>query len=462
MIAAAVTALLGALWTTDRAPVEAGSPPTVFLAEGPVAGGAQVFLLRDSELEWFTPGVPESHRRTALPEDTRAFDIADLDGDGLRELIAVTKDGVYRMALDPPGPPTLLFAASSVLGERPGRPAPSALVADFEGAPALALPLGDAFSLFRPDGTVAHSIPFGANAPQRIRYRKPFAVWNIDPPQVGPSTAIEGYADLALESQPELPAGLESVTPAPGGGEAASPAARMADVADAHHANWPWFTVQRSENGTLQALFALEPTTLSDTLIRLRSIPAAAAARPDAERTGPARRYPGRLIPPKTFTDFNGDGYCDAFFWRAPDPALEWTRLSQAASTGLWPVRLALHAFSPERGLFEARPVSVLEIEAPIRWILELRDGAPFRHFIADDLDGDGRGDVALSLSPSTLSAWVSVEGKLPAAPDAVIDFGEPIEELLFAQALRPGAGATLCVRTATALHILAPSAEGD
>ena len=67
------------------------------------------------------------------------------------------------------------------------------------------------------------------------------------------------------------------------------------------------------------------------------------------------------------------------------------------ATRTTWPLRLAVHRYQPDRGLYEARPIGRIKLDIPTHWFLSLNRTSPLRNLVMADLDGDGLDDLGFN-----------------------------------------------------------------
>jgi hypothetical protein len=395
-----------------------------------------------------------------FPEGTTAFDIADLDGDGVTEVVAICGDRIMRYRFPASGaaaPPEDLFQLHTQLSAAPAAPYPCVLVVKRENRALLALPCETTFELRELNGTPVSSCPICTDATKQASIGSPFSARSIDPPQAGPWNALEMAVDRLLEFNPELPPDL-APAPNPHPSERRGTRLHMRDAADQGEESWPWFPLLTTGPASVRVLYAFAPHDFRDTLVRV----AEAKSGEKGADPGPPRKYPGTLVMVEDeLPDFNRDGYVDLLLWKAPEPGMSVDALTRAVSGGTWPLDLTVHLFAPEKNRYEPKPAARIACKVPVGWFLTMEPEGPMRNCVLRDLDGDGRTDFACSTAPNRFAVWLYGETGFAAQPDFDREFPEPITALEFAQDLDGRGRASVGLRTQTALYLLRPSGTG-
>ena len=435
-------------------PLEADT--TVFLADATGNGVADICLLTRYTLHIYDGAIPDAEPVVIeFAEGTSAFDIADLDGDGVPELIAVQDDALVRYSLRPGRQPSVMFERPNRLARTAAEPYPYVLVVEKEDAALIALPGSDTFDLLTIAGEVVRSFPIGEDAPQRVEFGQPFRTWTTTEPQLGPADGLEGFASHIVAFEPDLPADLVPI--AREGQLYEGPRVPRPDTGGTGQ-TWPAFRIGATEVHELRARFALASSERAETLIRVerRLLDEGGRSLPTSDGPGPERRYPGTILLSPTPPDFSGNGHADLLLWDAPLPGRSVGALSDALASAEWPVRVRVHAFDPSRRRFDARASTAISFGIPVEWFLFPGEIGPIRLHTAADFDGDGRADFGCQNAPRQFTIWKSsLEFRGDMA--RVIHTEEPIERVEFATALGERRAATLALRTASALYILDP-----
>lgn len=428
----------------------------VFLAEATGNGIADICLLTGHELTIYNGSDPSAAPIVVtFAPGTTAFDIADVDGDGAPNLIAVQDEAIVRYSLRTDRPPVVLFERYNRLARTAAEPYPYVLVVDKEDVPTIALPGRDTFDLLTASGEVARRFPIGEDAPQRVEIGQPFRAWTTLTPQLGLPGTLEGFASHIVAVEPNLPADLVPI--AREGQLYEGPPTPRPDAGGSGHL-WPAFRVALEGEREIRARFALAGREQAETLVRIERLPLDDTGRAirGAGTLGPERRYPGTALLSPTPPDFDGDGYADLALWDAPLPGRSVSSLTAAFTASSWPVRVRLHRFNTETGRFEARALAAISFGVPLEWFLFPGETGPIRLHTTGDFDNDGRVDFACATGPTEFTIWLSNNG-FRAEAARVIRTGAPIEAVAFAEPLGEQRGATLALRTASALYILDP-----
>jgi hypothetical protein len=205
-----------------------------------------------------------------------------------------------------------------------------------------------------------------------------------------------------------------------------------------------------------------------DSSVRIAQVARGGEGANPSVRMGPPRRYPGRLARAAErpfawgetpWPDFDGDGFADLLLWKAPLPGRSVDSMAEAVTGGSWPVRLTAHLFSPGKGRYEPRPAGRIEARLPVWRLLDLARGAPLRHAVFDDLDGDGGDDCAFATDVDRYGVWLFGDG-FAATPSASYAFSSVIAGIEYAGPLGPGRASAILLRTRRAVHVLEPGRD--
>lgn len=468
---AIVALILGAV-VFDTRTIPLSTPDAhVFLMRADTDTVADVFVLTGNVLTAYPNLGANAPLVAALTEGTSVFDVCDLNGDGHAEVVAINGDSVLQYSLqETPQPPRMLFQAKTLFSDAALAPAPHVLVVDNGKSLLLALPCEKALELRALDGSLIASYAMGRDTPHRVSYGSPFNAWTVYPPRIGNAQAVERRVSEFIDFEPEYgndppPVRLRSasrqrtsLTRAHDAGKGQS-VEIYGDGAAKNGVSWPWFPL-RTDGSTLErVLYAHAGSDFATTLLRIRE---SKSKRPDIREedvvVGPERRYPGAIIVLEDdLPDFNCDGFADILLWRVPDPGISTSALTRTLVDRTWPIRLAVHLFSPQKRRFEPRPTAEIECLIPIAWFLTAGIEGPMRHAVLRDFDGDGRTDLGCSTGPNTYAVWFFGDGGFGGRPDFTVDFGNEISAVDFRADL-DGQGCTgVGLRTANALHILHP-----
>lgn len=449
--AAAAATMLGGLRTVPLEP-----DTTVFLADTNGNAVADICLLTGHTLVVHDGADPSAEPfALELGHAATAFDIADLDGDGVPELIAVEDHALVRYSLRPGRQPTVLFERPSSLAQTAAEPYPFVLVVEKNDTPVIALPGSETFDLLTASGEVVRSFPLGEDAPQRVEFGQPFRTWTTTQPQLGPAHGLEGFASHIVGFEPDLPPDLVPI--AREGQLYEGPRVPRPDPGGSGQ-TWPAFRIGRHDSHELRARFALAGGERAETLIRVERRQLDADGRPVrmAEEPGPERRYPGTVLLSAMPPDFDGDGFADLLLWDAPLPGRSVGALSEALTSAEWPIRVRMHRFDSAARRFEARSSGAISFGIPVEWFLFPGEIGPIRLHTVADFDGDGRSDFGCQTGPRTFTIWHSSRGYSEQSARR-LHTREPIESVAFANPLGERRAATMALRTESTLYILDP-----
>ncbi|HEX71766.1 MAG TPA: hypothetical protein ENN65_00405 [Candidatus Hydrogenedentes bacterium] len=433
---------------------------------------ANLIVLDGLLLRIFEDARADAEQRIALQPGASAVDIADIDGDGLCEVVAVQGDRIvaYKTALGAPDVPQELFRLDTLYREMsafsadaPGQPFITTLVIRRDGSTLLALPREDTLELRTTDGDLVESFPIGADAPRHVGYGRPFSSWTARPPQIASEDALEWHISRVLAFKPTFP---EDIIPV----EIMDPVYHRAaqrllpETASLNPEAWPCFPLRKDGSRRERAFYALEGSEYRTTIIHVQRPVSGGPDRPDRElRVGPKRSYPGVILTEEEdLPDFNGDGYVDMVLWKTPSPAPTLDALTRALMGGKWPAWITTHLYLPEQGRFSPRPSGSIALEARLSWYPPGVPAAPVQHVVMRDMDGDGRADFGCSVTPRSFSVWRHTDLGFAEAPDFHHEFQTPITAVE-ARVDQDGRGRTsIVLRSEDYIYMLLAAASPD
>jgi hypothetical protein len=455
-----ILVLAATVFEVRALPVQA-PPGTAFFAHADRDSIAELMVIEDNRVLIYSSEHTRV-RSVRLEPGTSVFDIADLDGDGRNEVIAVNGERVCRYPIPEEGESgerELLFEQHTLLTARAPYPAPSVMVVRHQGETVLALPVADALELRRLDGSLAVSLPADASGRRSGVFGDQFTVQPVWPPVAAAGNGLEFEVQRSSEMAVNLPEALAR-RDGQRAGELLSrkiPASQLPLLSEHEPERWPWFPVRTDGSPEERVLYAPAPPGRRDTMIRMQ-IPESGANpwSDDAIRLLPARLYPGLLIPPgDTLPDFNDDGHTDLVLWRAPDPGTTVNSLLRTLTRRNWPVYATVHLYLPDKQRYDPRTAMVISAEVPVFWFLNQEDGAPFRNRVLRDFNGNGTTDIGWSTSENSFSAWLVQENKTGETPDFHHVFAEQRVQLLLTGDLAGKQSTSLVLRGEKALYWL-------
>lgn len=429
-----------------------------FPADTNLDGTAEVLVLDGHLLRAYRAGLAEPLFEIDLPPGAGPIDVADIDQDGVADLLAVCGDAVLAIALGSGGadPPRELFRLENQYSHATGAPFPSVLAVDLEHAPRIALPRSGTLEIRSPSGVLEESYPIDLDQPQRFGLGRPFSYWSSQHAQAGPPDALEIRVSSAVAFRaPERGDGAirEFDTP-----DMRVGTPRQVSEAGARPPEqWPWFSVGTADSGDEhRALYSGSGVTGDTSTIRIRTANAASGE----VRVGPARRYPGTLLIREDSTfDIDGDSFTDILLWKAKTPGISADSLARAASERTWPIRVTAHRYLPEKQRYSPTPSGHITIDAPIAWWLTPSRFGPLRDVILRDFDGDGATDFGCLTASDTLSVWTAEDGAFRGGPRFRRRFPAPVERIHFEIDLEGSGRSTLALECGRMLYLLRPRA---
>jgi hypothetical protein len=433
LILAACSLCCGALFSLQTIPVEQPDAQC-FFAETDGRGCGDLVVIDGLRLA-VHPGAETAESFSILLDpETSAVDVADIDGDGQPDLVAVAGDRVLKYSMEPAGPreAQLLFSSHSQLSAATPRPFPHVLVLARGGRSLIALPTADRLELRAPSGELVESHAIGLDAAHRVSFGQPFSALPVQPPRLGTPGALQMRIIQTAAFVPALPEGLVPLDPAGapqcGGSVAQAAVAARGDPPE----SWPWFRLHPSgPQDDERVFFAYDPNGARETLVRVRRALPPVSGRGRELKLSGAQRYPGMAIPSSTkVPDFNGDGYADLLLWNAAAPAPTVGAVTRALTQGYWSVRLTVHLFDPASGHYAPVPFVVIPLQVPVAWFLADPGSPPVRHLVLDEFNGNDRTDLVFATAPDKLAVWVAVPSGIRPDPHQEIQLPGPIQRV--------------------------------
>ncbi|MBL7645838.1 MAG: VCBS repeat-containing protein [Candidatus Hydrogenedentes bacterium] len=441
-------------WTPEKS--------ACFTTDVNLDGRAEICILQEQLLHIYGRRSTEPLYSIALPARTTAIDIADVDNDGVADLIALRGEDVLRYALSGSGAPEpeVLFTQQSQFSRADGYPFPAVLIVDRGDGPLIALPTEEALEVRKLSGELVNSYPIGVNAPYHVSIGKPFSYWVNQHAQSGPADALEFRVNRLASFKPLLPDDAFPIDVA-GRPPQRLGLSRQQWEADAHRPeSWPWFSIAHTATEEVRGLYRQSESEPDATSIRVRTLPSKNNPETAAgEVLGPSRLYPGSLVlHAEAFPDFNGDGFSDIMLWKAPRPGLSADGLSRALTSSRWPLNITTHVYLPEKKRFSPRPQTLISMEIPVAWFMAPSPQGPLQALVLRDFNGDGRTDFGCLTAEDTFTAW-QAEGEGLAAKAAIEErFPSRVDEVMFETDLDGQGTTSIALRCGEQLAILRPS----
>ena len=427
----------------------------VFLAHADSDDTADIFILDGSTLNVYPSGAANSPSVIKLPESTSVFDVSDIDRDGANEVIAICGEQILLHEITASQKDTAfeeLFRLKTRFSQVAKTPSTTVLTIVSNDKLLLALPCEEEFQLRNRSGELVQSFPIMPVAYGDKTNTEDFYASSYDPPLFGSAESMELLCWQTVEYKTDLPEELNpslsrTVINTRGTEWQADNAADKAPAA------WPWFSLRANDNNEENSelprvLYAYTRPNLQNTLLRLRTIDE------NGLQIGTARKYPGRIIvTDKDLPDFNGDGYVDTLFWKAPNPGMSVNAITRVVTGSQWPLRLTVHMFDPEKKRYSARPATVCELKVPVMWFF---DGVrPLKSCVLRDLNGDGRTDLGCKTAPDTFAIWLFNDKGFNARPDFTRKFTTDISHIEFHEELSKNNRTSIGLRSKKALYVI-------
>ncbi len=463
LVCAILLAVPGVLFDVQSFPAPAGA--RFFLAPLDAAGGADLVVLHDHGLTVYADGQPAGARELALPPETSALDVFDLDGDAVSEVIAVAGDRILTWSFErgesPPEPVELFRLHTQLAGCGPA-PFLYVLGIEWAGRAVLGLPLETAFELRDAAGAFVASFPLTTEAPHRASYGRPFTVDTINPPVIGPRDALEMDIRRSIEIEPSLPRELAASDKHSLLARRSLPP-RTAETAGNNPAYWPWFALLAKHSTAVapqdlaqwDVLYSLADEDSGTSCIRFR-MPGNSPK--GAPRIGPERRFAGAVLnAPDRLPDFDGDGFVDLAVWMREERLPAANALARLAATGRASWRLVVHLFDARKRRFEPASTAHIVIDAPVAWLVNAAAGPPAHLVLFEDFDADGHTDFGCATDADEFSVWRWDGAGIERTPVFQMRFPESLREVAFHSSREPGAGVTVGLRGSDSLFLLGP-----
>lgn len=398
----------------------------VTLAKIGTGKGGDILVVDGSTLTMYGGSALSPHPPMTLEKGTTCFDIADVDGDGVSEVIAIAGDRIllheFPKAGQPATPAKALFEAHTLLATAEKEPVPYVLVVPHEGTLALSLPFENALEMRGLDGTTLMTYPY---VPGRGR----FVAKKVTPSAIACPEAVEYRVEQYLYAEPALPEPSEKSElmwgKSWGSGEKPE--------------EWSWFPLNASRAKGPCVLYARERDN-PNTRIRMATL--RDKENEDATETyesiGKEHKYPGSIITASFYSspklpDFNADGFTDVILWKAPEMGHTADSLTRAISGGTWEVNVTVHLYDPQGGRYQPAPAMAIDYGVPVsRFLPGFYYGCPLGDCILNDFDGDGRTDFACFAREDRFPIWLCRQNGFSRDPDFDAPFPGHLQGVFF------------------------------
>lgn len=388
-----------------------------------VNGGTagDVLAIQGSTLTVYSGNTLQPSPTLTLEEGVSVFDVADIDGDGRGEVIAICGDRIQQYVFAGEGqeaaPPKDLFSAHTLLSALEKEPWPHVIVLPKDGRMLLALPLEKSMELRGLDGLLVDSFPTVEESLDKSHFRGSMEQDTIEPSEISAPGALEQGIWQFLRAGVELPDYAKPDT------MVSWSQYRYWSWDDLNKPEeWAWFPLKTARTPAPRVLCAragesgrarllnVERTLDQETAIRICSAPATEKTVPGSEESpfGRERRYRGNILfPDEDLPDFNRDGLTDLVLWRAEMPGLSADSLTRVVAGAAWKIDVVMHLFSTGKNAYEPIPAANVACFVPITRFLPGIRQSPLSECVMRDFDGDGRTDFGCATARDSYSVWL-------------------------------------------------------
>ncbi len=177
----------------------------VFAAQIKIGAPARVWVLDGNKIRIYPTNTNAEPITINLPEESSALDIADIDGDGLNEIIVIDGNRILKIAVQNNAQekePEVLFALETALADGASKPYLHVLAVPYQNQTVLALPRNNQFELRSIKGDLIDSFPM-----------PPLAAPNPKPTPYSPQPPCAPYKPRPLGQSNSRPSHPSTVNP---------------------------------------------------------------------------------------------------------------------------------------------------------------------------------------------------------------------------------------------------------
>lgn len=365
----------------------------------------KIVILDDLTLTLYPANSSRASLSHTIPADTLLFDLVDTNGDGELELFTLSPSAFYHHSGVQGTALVELFSVEPSLYWTVDRPFLHPLVVPYLDAYHAAIPHLNEIRMMSLTGEEVIRFPKVMSNADAL-FSLP-----VQSNQLGMEGSFEFRVDALLTTPIVVPQALRS-TVIRELYEPLSPR-KLRVAAKMEVEAWPQFPLTTRADDMSMVLYASQGPEHVNTIIRLKkAVPRSVPNSTEPFSFSPKRMYPGTIaIADSGLPDFNGDGYYDLVLWSVPMPGHSTAKLLNSIQSQLWDLEISIHLYNPEKGLYEARPMSRIRTEIALQYLFTRQSQHPLHNLSFADMNHDGKSDLIYSPTPDSVEVWLYKSG---------------------------------------------------